>query len=535
MSLHDEGLFTVIEDDRNWGTYLGISFNHHEPITPWVWKSGEEKDLDFRLVLNREFTATPAQAEAPSQDPSGHWYGSCDFLGFAYRAAFCVHQGSDGKYQIINDEVDGETSADVIQGVTWEKPVLTIKIASPVEGPVIEKLSLDPTGSTLTGTIVVGGENPFMAKGKPYPLKFSRGLNFSVPRVDGEGKAVTQYTYQLPQTLTDGWPVGDLGKSSMDPVIVEKGINQILNQKFPRVQSLLLVQHGRLLLDEYFQGFGPGDIHQIQSSSKSVFSILFGIAHDQGLVDPEQKLYDFYPEYRGKQTVGSRIRIGSPWGPFYPCASGFACDDWVPATDCHKEMWKTTDWLDFVLNQPMNHKPGEFWAYCNDCLEPLGDILARKSGMSVPDFAQKYLFGPLGFQDPYWIHYSPNGITDIAGSILLRPRDMAKVGELVLQKGKWNDRRIVSEKWLQESTQFQSPITKDEWYDGYGYLWWRKQMLLKSGKTQAVFSAGKGGQFIFTVPDLDLVCVMTGGNYDDYRAETMEVGFFQAYILGAIK
>jgi CubicO group peptidase (beta-lactamase class C family) len=324
-------------------------------------------------------------------------------------------------------------------------------------------------------------------------------------------------------------------ESSLDPEIVEKGVREILAQKFPRVQSLVVAQHGRLVLDEYFQGFGPQDIHQLESGSKTIFSILFGIAQDQGLVRTEQKLYDFFPEYRGKPGwVPDKAKI--TLGNLLSMTSGFACDDWVPATDCHLQMVKTPDWLDFVLNQPMDHVPGEHWAYCNDCLEPLGAILARQSGMGVPDFAQKYLFGPLGFQNPYWSRFPPKDLADIAGSISLRPRDMAKVGQLVLHKGQWGDRQIVSEKWLETSTQFPAPIPPlAGWCDGYGYLWWRRDMPLKDGKVPVVFAAGLGGQYIFIVPKLDLVCVMTGGNYDDYRSQNFEQEFFKAFILGAAK
>ncbi len=215
-------------------------------------------------------------------------------------------------------------------------------------------------------------------------------------------------------------------------------------------------------------------------------------------------------------------------------SSGFACDDFVPETDCHKVMWKTSDWLDFVLSQPMNHEPGEHWAYCNDCLEALGAVLAKKSGLSVPDFAQKYLYGPLEFQKNYWLTVTNNGLSDIAGAIFLRPRDMAKLGELFLEKGKWKGQQVVSEKWLEESTQprISLPVGNPLGFQDYGYLWWLGRIPSRKGPVRVLAAAGLGGQYIFVVPDRELVCVLTCGNY---AQDDMGMDFFKTYVLDAFK
>jgi CubicO group peptidase (beta-lactamase class C family) len=216
--------------------------------------------------------------------------------------------------------------------------------------------------------------------------------------------------------------------------------------------------------------------------------------------------------------------------------SGFACDDFVPATDCHFEMYKSSDWLDFVLSQPMNHEPGEHWAYCNDCLELLGAIIARKSGMSIADFAQKCLYDPLGIQARQW-ETGPNQVTEVCGSHRLRPRDMAKLGYLYFKKGNWNGKQVVSEKWVEESTKPQAITPKDEprTFD-YGYLWWQEQMPFKDQQIQVFNAAGLGNQYIFVVPELNLVCAMTAGNYKNSGVdENPALDFFKVYILGAVK
>ncbi len=385
----------------------------------------------------------------------------------------------------------------------------------------------DTSGILLKGTLKT------LADGKIYPISFSRKLDFTLPRVDANGMAITTYSYQLPSTLLDGWKVGDLRQSALDPKIIETGVDQILNQKFPYIESLVVVQKGQLLLDEYFKGLGPGDSHQLQSATKSVLSILFGIAQDQGLVNETERLYNYFPEYRtrpGWQKDKDLITLDD----LMTMTSGLACDDWTPSQDCSQEIVTSPDLLSFVLSQQLVNEPEEHFTYCTCCLEPLGAIIALKSGMSVPDFAQKYLYDPLGIQAHDW-WTAPHQVTEVGGSHWLKPRDMAKLGTLFLNKGKWNGRQVISREWVEASTQIQGPTPKElPW--NYGYLWWMENMPFKNKKIHVFFAAGNGEQFIFVAPDLDLVCVMTGDNYKNtHIVGDPSVEFFQTYILGAFR
>ena len=238
---------------------------------------------------------------------------------------------------------------------------------------------------------------------------------------------VTHYDYQMPQTLTDGWTVGDLRKSPLDPERVSRGIDKILNRRFPNIEGLVVVQKGRLLLDEYFKGLGPGDSHQLQSVTKSVLSILFGIAQDRGLVATEDKLFDYFPEYRsqpGWKENKNQITLGN----LLSMSSGLACDDWLPPGDnCNSEMWRSQDWLSYILTLPLDHSPGEHFAYSTSCMEPLGAILARKSGMTVPQFAQRVLYDPLGIEAHQWAS-GPNQVTGGGGQPLSETPGYGKTG-----------------------------------------------------------------------------------------------------------
>ncbi len=525
----EELTFQVKGEGLNWGLvdpgaaypFLGLVLDHHEPEDKtWVWKAGETKDFDYTVTLNHDITTADSLSRTNQEGFEGTWYGMAQAKERRLRTALLITRGTDGKWTVYYDDLEGGRYHQVNKNVTVKGNKLHWGI-----GPDVTDMRLDPKTDTIQG------EGSY--KGFTYTLDLKRGLNYTLPRVDVDGQAVTDYSYQVPQTLDDGWAVGDLKDSPLNPKIVEKGIQEILNQKYLNQQGLVVVQKGKLLVDEYFEGFGPGDMHQLQSVSKSVFSILFGIAQDQGLMNLEDKLYDYYPDYRNKPNwtdQKGRIKLKH----LLSMSSGYDCDDWMaPADKCLKEMLKSPDWISLILSEPMAHEPGTHFAYSSSSMEPLGEILKNKSGLSVSDFAQKYLNDPLGI--PYF-HWSegPHEVVGISGGDKLRPRDMAKLGQLYLQNGRWKDKQIVSKRWVEDSTQPQVPNPKEgHRYFEYGYLWWMEQMPCQGKMVRVFYAAGKGGQFIFVVPELELVCAMTAGDYQYDQATYPGHDFFETYILGA--
>ena|GEM_PF-435912 len=517
-----QGLHGALQDNRTWTPDMDLTWDHDEPLNKtWVWKAGEEKDFDFTLELNRDIATSTQVENVPGNGFEGYWCGWAEIPSpkMNFHISLHIEKKPKGKWALHTSELDWNI---------WNKPEKdeiavkgrTLHVSS-ADGNELT-LDLDPTGQKLDGMNKTGKD--------VFPVHLHRGVDYLLPRVDADGKALTEYTYQQPQSLDDGWKVGDLNQSSFDPAMVKKGVDQILNGGFPNVQSLVLIQGGKLLMDEYFYGYTQADEHQLQSVTKSVLSILFGIAQDKGLVNQNEKLYDSYPEYRKRKDwddVKNQITLTH----MLTMTSGLPCDDWVGGENtCGHGMWPSPDWLDFVLSMPLNHKPGEYYAYCTSCLTPLGEIIARRSGMSIPDFAQKYLYDPLGIQAHDWWE-GPNHVTETGGSHRLRPRDMAKLGLLYLDKGKWNGKQIVSEKWVEDSTKFHvEPKHGSTW--GYGYLWWQSKGSYKGREIPYYFAGGKFGQTIFVVPELDMVCVMTGADDDLVMGDQ---DFFKAYILSAVK
>ncbi len=452
--------------------------------------------------------------------PAGTWYGFSAGGGGKIRVALVIVKLIDGTYSVIATGVDANYEHTFIN-VTAKKA----SIHGDDDSGTSFDLKMDLSGRSLSGQ--------WKIQSNTYNLNLKRGKNFIVPRVNFNDRATLEYSYKIPRKMSDGLETADIQSNGGNLQKNVEGIQQILESNYPNIHSLVVLRHGKLVLEEYFYGYGPQDEHPLQSATKSVLSVLFGIAQDQGLVNAKDKLYDYYPEYRNKPGW-SKKKNNITLGNLLSMTSGFACDDFFPQTDCHFEMFKTNDWLNFILSQPMNNKPGDHWAYCNDCMELLGAVIARKSGMSIPNFAEKYLYEPMGIKAHYWFT-GPHQVTEVCGSHWLKPRDMVKLGYLYLKKGDWEGKRIVSENWVMESTkpQANTPRDKPRTFD-YGYLWWLEKMPYKGRKISVFYANGLGNQYIFVVPDLDLVCVITAGNFKNSNVDhNPGLDLFKDHLLGS--
>src|SRR5262249_203131 len=171
------------------------------------------------------------------------------------------------------------------------------------------------------------------------------------------------------------------------------------------------------------------------------------------------------------------------------------------------EMRRSRDWLQFMLDLPMVAEPGTRFAYCSGNPHVLSAILSQSTGTNALEFARKELFSPLGIPDFYW-PADASGHTHGWGDLQLRPRDMAKLGQLFLQRGRWEQRQILSESWVTNATsaQVQQTVNKDH----YGYAWW-----VKGADHPGMFEAvGRGGQRINIWPAKDMVIVFTEGEFE---------------------
>lgn len=339
--------------------------------------------------------------------------------------------------------------------------------------------------------------------------------------LSGEDSPVSLEENLSPPTATDdGWPVSELELEGIRPEPVQNLVRE-LQLSSQRVDSFLIVRHGKLVLESYFGGWRRDRLHELRSVSKSVNSLLVGIAIDQGALDGvDHVMLDLFPQYAELDVDGSKSAIRVEH--LLTMSSGLRWDQtsFDNSDDRNDEgaLERSGDWLEYVLSREMRDAPGEVFLYNSGCSALLAGIVKQATGEHSDVFAERFLFGPLGIQRYYWQRQA-DGLCNAWAGLSLRPRDMAKMGQLMLDHGRWQGQQVVSEEWVERST----TALQSAGANGYGYQWWTTDMAVGSTTgagtaadtpTLRVHSArGNGGQYIFIVPELDAVVVFTGSNY----------------------
>ena len=320
---------------------------------------------------------------------------------------------------------------------------------------------------------------------------------------------------------TNEWHVSTPEDQGMQSKTLLKMMEDIKDKKY-NIHSITIVRNGDLIIDAYLYPFKYGEKHELHSVTKSVISALIGIAIDKGYIeDVHQPVIHFFPHTNISHL--DDLKRSMTLKDLLIMASGLDCNDgsaneWAATL----EMRKTDDWTQYALSLPMAHKPGEYYQYCNGVSHLLSAIINESTGMPTFAFAKEYLFDPLGIKDIEW-EKSPEGIVSGSLGLRLRPKDMAKIGLLYLNNGKWENQQILSAEWVTESSQ---PYIDGKWNnEHYGYQWWINQ----AGYYSAV---GMFGQAIYVVPKKNLVVVFTSHieGQDMYISGTL----LQEYIIPAV-
>jgi CubicO group peptidase (beta-lactamase class C family) len=262
-----------------------------------------------------------------------------------------------------------------------------------------------------------------------------------------------------------------------------------------------------LVIEQYYNDWKREQLHFLASNTKSFNSILIGIAIEQGKIrDVNQKMLSYFPDYEKneKDSLKHKITIKN----LLTMTSGFKWDEQSLPVDSPENMGvqmdKKDNWLKASLELPMDTVPGIKYVYCgpNDII--LSEIIKKATGENIAEFAEKYLFKPLGIKKYEWA--DKNGIYDSGGGLKLKSRDIAKYGLLHLNRGKWKDTEIVSEKWMNETFAPYIEI-KNPFYSCYQW-----QMVKTEFGFNAWFIPGNGGQIISIIPDLNMVVVINADN-----------------------
>lgn len=320
-----------------------------------------------------------------------------------------------------------------------------------------------------------------------------------------------------PRNTGDGWSTSTPAAEGMDETELQLALTSIRDGSYPGVDALLVARHGRLVAEGYYNGFGPDTPHDIRSASKSFVSALAGIAIDQGLFgvdDPVSQLIPGFEQHANMSAEKEAITVRN----LLDMNSGLDCNDWNgDLSPGHEEaMYASKDWIGFVLDLRMPNPPGTVPAYCTGGVVLLSHVIAVRSGRGLDDFANTWLFGPLGIHDVIW-RRSPDGqAAGGASGTQVKPRDAAKLGQLYLDGGRWNGQQVEPAAWVAESQRRAVSLGGD----GYGFLWWKRSFPGPNGAVECFFANGNGGNYVFVIPALDLVVTFTGSNYNSERSST---------------
>ncbi len=337
----------------------------------------------------------------------------------------------------------------------------------------------------------------------------------------------------VPVARHDGWPVASINEDKLiDRGALCRMADRLAASSDANIHAALVARSGKLVFERYFKGsdeinglrvgsvtFDADSLHNIKSATKSVASLALGIAIDRGLIrSVDEPIFSFFPELSDlRSPEKERIQLVHA----LTMTMGLKWVEAIPSNEDDNDevrMHMASDPCRYVLGLPVTAPPGQEYFYNTGALTLVSAIIRKATGRTLDEFARETLFQPLGITSVEWVRVK--GDSDAGGGLRLRPRDMAKIGQLVLAGGRWNDSQIVSKAWIETSTAPKIEATGGQFY---GYLWFLGRSLLNGREVHWAGALGRGGQSIRIVPELDLVVVVTAGYYQDYSSKAFQV------------
>jgi CubicO group peptidase (beta-lactamase class C family) len=349
------------------------------------------------------------------------------------------------------------------------------------------------------------------------------------PRPAGE----PPYAYHRPPDLGDGWATARAADVGMDEEMLRKLVQRLIDtdpsiRRPGLIHSMLVARHGRLVLEEYFYGYGRDDPHDLRSAGKTYASVMLGAAMREGMpISPSSHVYEVMkgrgpfanPDPRKGQITLQHLLTHT---------SGLDCNDNDDKSLGNEGTMQTQtaqpDWWKYTLALPMAHDPGTRYAYCSASINLAGGAISTATGTWLPEYFDRHVARPLQFGRYYW-NLQPNGEGYQGGGAFVRPRDFLKLGQAYLDGGVWHGRRIVDADWIRQST---APLVKvspettgltaEEFGNFYGPaedgLAWHLSKVKLGERTYDDYAAtGNGGQLLIVIPEFDMTVVFTAGNY----------------------
>jgi CubicO group peptidase (beta-lactamase class C family) len=451
------------------------------------------------LILSFEVPKINAQSVARAIDISGYWGTELKDDSGTQTFIFEISKDNSGTYSGYVNSYSNQVKLPKLKLGFIKLKASNIKIlANPEQGIVYEGV-LEPSHHLIKGKLIYKDKTTLSMNLQKYNKE---KLNKDFPGLLNEENI---FTYKKPVNLHDGFNVATPFEEGFDPKLINEMMQKVYSGEYGELHSVLIIKNGTIILEDYLGGFSINDLHALHSCTKSIASLLIGIAIDKGYIKSvDKKILDFFPDYKSLKT--------SNWGKIalrhiLTMSSGI---DWNDELD-RKIHSQGDNIIETIFQRNIKNEPGTVFDYKSSDVDLIAGIIKKATGMYADKFAEKYLFKPLGINNYDWNFNKQNGNPLMDGSLTLRPRDMAKIGILVLNKGKWNGKQIISNKRIAEST---AEYFKVDPVFNYGYLWWLGNSQTVTG-TKIILANGWGSQFIFIVPKLNLVAVTTGNNMNN--------------------
>jgi len=412
------------------------------------------------------------------------------------------------------------------------------------EGNVVKLIARSSGQSATESDVAVGTYSPddsvlainFPQRGGWYEFRRDGENSDFYPR----GRNPAPYGYVgAPLARDDGWPTATLNEVGIDRAAIEKVVQGIINTPMEsthnlQVDGILIARHGKLVLEEYFHGAHRDKPHETRSASKSMTATLVGAAMYAGA--PLKLSTPVYEIMNGGSFPADLdpLKRSMTLDHLLSMSSGYFCDDSNPKAPGNENgMWEQEaepNFYQFALRLPMASRPGEKAVYCSTNPNLALGVLARATGEFPLYTFDRLVAGPLKIREYGW-GTDPAGNPYGGGGAHFLPRDFMKIGQLMLNGGTWDGRRILSKEFVVRAS---SPLFRLG-PRSYGLGWWASEVPYGNRTLHAFVALGNGGQNLFVFPDLDLVIAVYASNYGDRILFAIQDDIVPKQILPAVK
>lgn len=337
-------------------------------------------------------------------------------------------------------------------------------------------------------------------------------------------------------------------KSGINAAIIKAMDSAVTNGIYPNIHSILISRGNKLLFEKYYHGkdeywgrdlgiirHAKDSLHDIRSISKSIVSACVGLAIEQGKIkNVNQRVFDFFPEFKRLDTgIISLLTVKH----LLVMNSGLVWNEDLPYTDPQNSeirMTRSGNPVEFVLSQPLEYPPGIQWKYNGGTTQLLASIIEKTTGKMIDEFANTYLFKPLGITKYDWVKFPGTQLPAAASGLRLTSEALLKFGLMYANNGLYNQKQIIPAQWVKESMQSHIVRPNTNGKGAYGYQLWILSDTVAGRPVHLVMGAGNGNQRIFIDKEHDLVAVITAGNYNKWNIKNNSNAVLKDFIYPAI-